>query len=75
MHERATSSESELRNAGTTESQQQPHLPLDYFSGAADQFVHDSFWLGCLDIEFLEKEFDMTLPMPENDDNGETSVT
>lgn len=48
----------------------QQYLPLDYFPGAADQFVHDSFWLGCLDIEYLQREFGTLITASEGSENG-----
>lgn len=44
-----------------------PQIGPDYFSGAADQFVHDSVWLGYLDhgldMDFLQRQLDSVFSM------------
>ncbi|KAL6405320.1 hypothetical protein AUP68_11072 [Ilyonectria robusta] len=48
----------------------QPQIGPDYFSGAADQFVHDSVWLGYLDhgldMDFLQQQLDSVFSMPSD---------
>ncbi|KAH7007779.1 fungal-specific transcription factor domain-containing protein [Ilyonectria destructans] len=63
----------------------QPQIGPDYFSGAADQFVHDSVWLGYLDhgldMDFLQRQLDSVFSIasdtsekkntpPPTDDDG-----
>lgn len=61
-------------NSGSDPHQLQ--FPLDYFPGAADQLVHNSLWLDCLDgsfnHEFLQRELaEISSVLPNPGDGSE----